>query len=264
MADAIRDVGVACLGPSASAARLEGSKSFAKSVMAAAKVATAQSVFCQTATEAAAALKVFGAPYVVKNDSLAAGKGVVVTSDHDEAMAHARLCRQVVVEEYLTGPEVTLLVLTDGDVAVPLLPAKDYKRLGDGDTGPNTGGMGAYAPLTDIPGDLVDRTMKDVVRPVLHEMKARGVPFVGVLYVGLVLTSDGPRVIEFNARFGDPEAQVILPLLRTGALCCTAVGETLPEARESAYQLVAKVCMSGARFRTDIAGASGQHGGFGN
>ena len=216
VADAVRAAGIACFGPSAAAARLEGSKSFAKEVMAAAGVATARSRTCQAERDVEAALDEFGLPFVVKKDSLAAGKGVVVTSDRAAAMSHAAASLPVVVEEYLDGPEVSLLFITDGTTALPLIPARDYKRLEDGDRGPNTGGMGAFAPLDDLPHGLVDSTHINVVRPVLAEMSARGTPFVGVLYVGLALTRQGPKVLEFNARFGDPEAQVILPLLQTG------------------------------------------------
>jgi phosphoribosylamine--glycine ligase len=215
VADAVRAAGIACFGPSGAAAQLEGSKAFAKSVMAAAGVPTAAARVCESPDEAAAALDEFGAPYVVKNDGLAAGKGVVVTSDRDAALAHAAHCGRVVIEEYLDGPEVSLFVVTDGSAAVPLLPAQDFKRIGDGDTGPNTGGMGAYAPLPWAPADLVPSVMASVVAPTLAELANRGAPFAGLLYVGLALTSRGPRVVEFNARFGDPETQVVLPLLET-------------------------------------------------
>jgi phosphoribosylamine--glycine ligase len=228
VADAVRAKGVACFGPSKAAARLEGSKSFAKEVMAAAGVPTAGSVTAVDAAGAAAALDRFGPPYVVKNDGLAAGKGVVVTDDRDAALTHAEACGRVVVEEYLDGPEVSLFVVTDGDAALPLLPAQDFKRIGDGDAGPNTGGMGAYAPLDWAPPALVDDVMALVVRPTLAEMRRRGTPFAGLLYVGLALTKAGPRVVEFNARFGDPETQVVLALLETplaGLLQAAATGE---------------------------------------
>jgi phosphoribosylamine--glycine ligase len=226
-ADAIRAKGIACFGPSAAAAQLEGSKAFAKSVMADAGVPTARSRACTTPAEAVAALDEFGAPYVVKDDGLAAGKGVVVTSSRDDALAHARGCRRVVVEEYLSGPEVSLFVVCDGTSAVPLLPAQDFKRIGDGDTGPNTGGMGAYAPLAWAPASLVDDVLSRVVHPTLAAMRQRGTPFAGLLYVGLALTPDGPKVIEFNCRFGDPETQVVLALLETplaGLLLAAATG----------------------------------------
>ena len=226
-ADAIRAKGIACFGPSRAAARLEGSKDFAKRVMASAGVPTARSRTCETVDEVAAALDEFGAPYVVKDDGLAAGKGVVVTGDRAAALAHAAGCARVVVEEYLSGPEVSLFVVTDGEAAYPLLPAQDFKRIGDGDTGPNTGGMGAYAPLPWTPPSLVDDVMSTVVGPTLAELRRRDAAFAGLLYVGLVLTPAGPKVIEFNCRFGDPETQVVLPLLETplaGLLHAAAVG----------------------------------------
>jgi phosphoribosylamine--glycine ligase len=170
---------------------------------------------CETAEEVAAALDEFGAPYVVKDDGLAAGKGVMVTDSRDEAAAHAAACGRVVIEEFLDGPEVSLFVVTDGESAVPLLPAQDFKRIGDGDTGPNTGGMGAYAPLAWAPDGLVDDVMASVVAPTLKEMQGRGTPFAGLLYVGLAMTSRGPRVVEFNARFGDPETEAVLALLQS-------------------------------------------------
>ena len=215
VADAVRAKGIACFGPSAAAAQLEGSKAFAKDVMAAAGVPTGRSYSCTTDAEVAVALDDFGPPYVVKNDGLAAGKGVVVTDDRAAAESHARDCGQVVIEEYLDGPEVSLFVVTDGTAAVPLMPAQDFKRALDGDQGPNTGGMGAYAPLPWTPADLVERVMAETVAPTLAEMRERGTPFAGLLYVGLALTSGGPKVIEFNARFGDPETQVVLALLAT-------------------------------------------------
>ncbi|GAA4463541.1 phosphoribosylamine--glycine ligase [Phytohabitans houttuyneae] len=227
VADAVRAKGIACFGPSGAAARLEGSKAFAKDVMAAASVPTARAFSCTTRAEAERALDEFGTPYVVKNDGLAAGKGVVVTDDRDVALAHAEACGQVVIEEYLDGPEVSLFVVTDGEAALPLMPAQDFKRVGDGDAGPNTGGMGAYAPLDWAPADLVDEVMRDVAHPTLAEMRRRGTPFAGLLYIGLALTKAGPRVIEFNARFGDPETQVVLALLETplaGLLHAAATG----------------------------------------
>ncbi|MFF5069693.1 phosphoribosylamine--glycine ligase [Micromonospora olivasterospora] len=227
VADAVRAKGIAVFGPSAEAARLEGSKAFAKDVMTAAGVPTARAYTCADEAATAAALDEFGPPYVVKNDGLAAGKGVVVTDDRAAAERHARECGRVVIEEYLAGPEVSLFVVTDGEAAVPLLPAQDFKRVGDGDSGPNTGGMGAYAPLPWAPPGLVDEVMRDVVHPTLAEMRRRGTPFAGLLYVGLAITAAGPRVIEFNARFGDPETQVVLALLETplaGLLHAAATG----------------------------------------
>ncbi|HEX5543712.1 MAG TPA: phosphoribosylamine--glycine ligase [Micromonospora sp.] len=230
-ADAVRAKGIACFGPSAAAAQLEGSKTFAKEVMAAAGVPTARARTCTEAAAVARALDEFGAPYVVKDDGLAAGKGVVVTDDRDAALRHAAECGRVVIEEYLAGPEVSLFVVTDGQTAVPLLPAQDFKRVGDGDTGPNTGGMGAYAPVPWAPPHLVDDVLARVVHPTLAEMRRRGTPFAGLLYVGLALTADGPKVIEFNARFGDPETQVVLALLETplGGLLHAAATGTLAE-----------------------------------
>ncbi|MFG1886616.1 phosphoribosylamine--glycine ligase [Micromonospora sp. NPDC049051] len=227
VADAVRAKGIPAFGPSSAAARLEGSKAFAKDVMTAAGVPTARAYTCTDAESTGRALDEFGAPYVVKNDGLAAGKGVVVTDDRAAALRHAEECGRVVVEEYLAGPEVSLFVVTDGEAAVPLLPAQDFKRVGDGDTGPNTGGMGAYAPLPWVPSGLVDEVMRDVVHPTLAEMARRATPFAGLLYVGLAITAEGPRVIEFNARFGDPETQVVLALLETplaGLLHAAATG----------------------------------------
>ena len=231
VADAVRAKGIACFGPSASAAQLEGSKAFAKDVMTAAGVPTARAYACTTADEVTRALDAFGAPYVVKNDGLAAGKGVVVTDDREAAARHAAECGRVVIEEYLAGPEVSLFVVTDGTAAVPLLPAQDFKRVGDGDAGPNTGGMGAYAPLPWLPEGLVERVMAETVEPTLAEMRRRGTPFAGLLYVGLAITPQGPRVIEFNARFGDPETQVVLALLATplGGLLHAAATGTLAD-----------------------------------
>jgi phosphoribosylamine---glycine ligase len=213
VADAVTERGIACFGPSAEAARLEGSKAFAKDVMAAAGVPTAAARLCLTASEAASALDEFGAPYVVKDDGLAAGKGVVVTSDRAAALAHAEGCERVVVEEFLDGPEVSLFAITDGTTVYPLQPAQDFKRIHDGDRGPNTGGMGAYTPLPWAPEDLVDEVLSTVLQPTVDELARRGTPFRGLLYAGLALTSRGVRVVEFNARFGDPETQPLLALL---------------------------------------------------
>jgi phosphoribosylamine--glycine ligase len=326
-ADAVRAKGIACFGPSRAAAVLEGSKAFAKDVMTKADVPTGRSITATDAEQVATALDAFDPPYVVKDDGLAAGKGVVVTDDRAEALAHGIACGRVVVEEYLSGPEVSLFVVTDGTAAVPLVPAQDFKRIGDGDAGPNTGGMGAYAPLPWAPPSLVDDVMRDVVHPTLAQMRDRGTPFAGLLYVGLALTPEGPKVIEFNCRFGDPETQVVLPLLetplaglleaaatgwlaehpaprwRSGAavtvvlaaagypesprkgdviegaegvpgilhagtsrrtdgaliatggrvLACTAVGDSVADARAKAYTLISNVTLNGGQYRTDIA-----------
>ena len=337
-ADAVRSRGIACFGPSAAAAQLEGSKAFAKQVMAEADVPTALARVCSNIDEVSAAMDQFGAPYVVKDDGLAAGKGVVVTSDRDHALTHALSCfaravgAQVVIEEFLDGPEVSLFGITDGTTIVPLQPAQDFKRVRDGDEGPNTGGMGAYSPLPWAPENLVAEVTKRVLQPMVDAMRNRGTPFVGLLYAGLALTSRGTRVIEFNARFGDPETQVVLARLasplgrilmaastgrladlpplawrpqaavtvviaaqnypenpRTGdvitgiaaadavagvqvlhagtalnaqgelvsaggrVLSVTATGNTLAEARESAYRAIDLITLEGSHHRSDIA-----------
>src|SRR6202034_2295549 len=193
-ADLLREDGIACFGPDAAAAAIEGSKSFAKQVMAEAGIPTAASFTCRTGAEADAALAAFGPPYVVKDDALAAGKGVLVTADVEAARAHARACGTVVIEEFLDGPEVSLFAVTDGVTAVPLLPAQDFKRARDGDQGPNTGGMGAYAPLPWAPADLAGQAMDQVIRPAIDAMRKRGTPYRGLLYAGLCLTEEGIKV----------------------------------------------------------------------
>jgi phosphoribosylamine--glycine ligase len=228
VADAVRERGIACFGPSREAAALEGSKAFAKDVMAAAGVPTARSYVCTTPEEVDEALDAFGAPYVVKDDGLAAGKGVVVTEDVEAARAHALACGRVVIEEFLDGPEVSLFAVTDGEHVVPLQPAQDFKRALDADQGPNTGGMGAYSPLPWADPKLVAEVERTVLQPTVDEMRRRGTPFAGLLYAGLAITSRGVRVIEFNARFGDPETQVVLARLRTplgGLLRAAATGQ---------------------------------------
>ncbi|MEV4944605.1 phosphoribosylamine--glycine ligase [Streptomyces sp. NPDC053755] len=215
VADAVRAAGIPCFGPSEEAAQLEGSKAFAKDVMAGANVPTARSYVCTTPEEIDEALDAFGAPYVVKDDGLAAGKGVVVTDDLEEARAHALACGRVVIEEFLDGPEVSLFAITDGFTVLPLTPAQDFKRALDGDEGPNTGGMGAYSPLPWADPKLVDEVMATVLQPTVDELRRRGTPFQGLLYAGLAITGRGVRVIEFNARFGDPETQVVLARLKT-------------------------------------------------
>ena len=244
-ADALRENGVACFGPDAAAARIEGSKSFAKQVMSEAGIPTAAAFTCTSSAEADAALAAFGPPYVVKDDALAAGKGVLVTTDLQAARAHARACGTVVIEEYLDGPEVSLFAVTDGVTAVPLLPAQDFKRARDGDQGPNTGGMGAYAPLSWAPADLTEQAMGGVIQPAVDAMRRRGTPYRGLLYAGLALTAAGPKVVEFNARFGDPETQVVLdrlgsplgPLLHSAATGGLA-GAAPPEWRPGAAVVV--------------------------
>jgi phosphoribosylamine--glycine ligase len=215
VADELRRAGIATFGPSKVAAQLEGSKTFAKEVMSDAGVPTAKSFTCTTQIEIEKALDAFGAPYVVKDDGLAAGKGVVVTSDRVEALSHALACQRVVIEEYLDGPEVSLFGISDGHTILAMQPAQDFKRAGNNDAGPNTGGMGAYSPLPWAPSDIIEDTYKQVLAPMIAEMAARGTPFIGLLYAGLALTDHGTRVIEFNARFGDPETQVLIPRLVT-------------------------------------------------
>jgi phosphoribosylamine--glycine ligase len=215
VADVLRQAGFAVFGPSKAAAQLEGSKDFAKGVMRDAGVPTARSFTCTEKSEIEKALDTFGAPYVVKDDGLAAGKGVVVTEDRQVALDHALACNRVVIEEYLKGPEISLFGISDGRNILPMQPAQDFKRAFDNDEGPNTGGMGAYSPLPWAPDDIVEETYEIVLAPVIAEMAARGTPFVGLLYAGLALTDDGIRVIEFNARFGDPETQVLIPRLVT-------------------------------------------------
>ncbi|NML53947.1 phosphoribosylamine--glycine ligase [Streptomyces sp. R302] len=233
VADAVRAVGIPVFGPSQEAALLEGSKAFAKDVMAGAGVPTARSYVCTTPAEIDEALDAFGAPYVVKDDGLAAGKGVVVTGDVEVARAHALACDRVVIEEYLDGPEVSLFAICDGTTVLPLQPAQDFKRALDGDEGPNTGGMGAYSPLPWADPKLVDEVMETVLQPTVDELRRRGTPFSGLLYAGLAITSRGVRVIEFNARFGDPETQVVLARLKTplaGVLLHSANGTLADQA----------------------------------
>ena len=237
VADAVRAAGIACFGPSRDAARIEGSKAFAKDVMAAAGVRTARGETVDNPGDLEAAVDRFGPPagqqaWVVKDDGLAAGKGVVVTADRDAARTHALAVlddgHPVLLESFLDGPEVSLFCLVDGATVVPLLPAQDFKRVGDGDTGPNTGGMGAYAPLPWLPEAVTEAIVRDVVQPVAAEMVKRGCPFSGLLYAGLAMTSAGPAVVEFNCRFGDPETQSVLALLESplgGLLHATATGK---------------------------------------
>ncbi len=240
VADAVRAAGIACFGPSKDAARIEGSKAFAKEVMAAAGVRTATSETVDSPALLDAALDRFGPragdpAWVVKDDRLAAGKGVVVTPDRDVARAHAagllEAGHPVLLESYLDGPEVSLFCVVDGRTVVPLLPAQDFKRVGDADTGPNTGGMGAYAPLPWFPDKLYAEIVGDIVEPVAAELVQRGCPFSGLLYVGLAITAKGPAVVEFNCRFGDPETQAVLALLESplGQLLYAAATGTLAD-----------------------------------
>jgi phosphoribosylamine---glycine ligase len=224
LADECAAAGIPCFGPKAATARLEGSKAFAKEVMAAAGVPTGGYEVVESVDAGMAAID--GYPTVIKADGLAAGKGVVIATD--EAQAREALTAMlvekrfgdtpVVVEEFLDGDELSLLAICDGESALPLAPARDYKRIGDGDTGPNTGGMGCYSPVPEVDDTFVDRIRAEVHQPVVDELSRRGTPFHGVLYAGLMLTAEGPKVLEFNVRFGDPETQVVLPRLRSDLL----------------------------------------------
>ena len=230
VSDALRSEGIAVFGPSQAAAQLEGSKSFAKEVMAAAGVPTGMARECSTIEQVADAMDEFGAPYVIKADGLAAGKGVIVTNDRDAALAHAEKFMDIgiLVEEFLAGQEVSLFFLADGKTVVPLSPAQDFKRAYDNDEGPNTGGMGAYSPLPWLPEGFVEEVQRDVAQPTVDEMAKLGTPFIGLLYCGLIVTERGIRVIEFNARFGDPETQVVLRRLTSslsGLLYKAATGQ---------------------------------------
>jgi phosphoribosylamine--glycine ligase len=224
--DALRGEGVLVFGPDAGAARIEGSKSYAKELMIEARIPTGRAA---AEPDALSFMESAGPPYVVKADGLAAGKGVVVTTDWDEAVRALReRTGAVVVEEYLDGEEASLIAFVDGRTVVPCEPAQDYKRVFDGDGGPNTGGMGSYSPVPACPSDLVDEIVASVLQPMVDETARRGAPFVGALYAGLALTSEGPKVIEFNARFGDPETQALIPRLESDfgeAALATASGE---------------------------------------
>ncbi|WGD37726.1 phosphoribosylamine--glycine ligase [Lysinibacter sp. HNR] len=230
VADLLRRKRIPVFGPDKAAAALEGSKGFAKRIMEAASIPTGRARVVADLASASSALDEFGAPYVVKADGLAAGKGVLVTEDREAALAHVQHWAgrgDVLVEEFLAGPEVSLFVLSDGHNVLPLSPAQDYKRLGDGDTGPNTGGMGAYSPLPWLSDTFVNEVVSNIALPTIRQLEAEGTPFVGLLYCGLIVTDSGVRVIEFNARFGDPETQVVLPRLDTplsSLLYATATG----------------------------------------
>ncbi len=251
VADDVRERGVAVFGPSGAAAQLEGSKAFSKDVMSVAGVPTAGSRVATTPEEAAAALDEFGAPYVVKDDALAAGKGVVVTRDRKEALAHAAACERVVIEEFLDGPEVSLFAVCDGSRAYALQPAQDFKRIFDGGKGANTGGMGAYSPLPWAQPDLAAVVLETVVEPTLAEMEKRGAPFVGCLYVGLSLTANGPKVIEFNCRFGDPDVQPVLALLES------PLGDLLLAAATGALETVEPPAFSDGASVTVVLASAG-------
>ncbi|WP_336660563.1 phosphoribosylamine--glycine ligase [Leucobacter sp. USHLN153] len=218
VADPLRAAGVPVFGPDQAAAQLEGSKAFAKRIMDAASVPTGRASRVTSAEEAGAVLDEYGAPYVVKADGLAAGKGVLVTEDRDAALEHVATWAphgEVLIEEFLDGQEVSLFFFADGHDVLPLSPAQDYKRIFDGDQGPNTGGMGAYSPLPWVADDFVEEITRTVALPTVRQLEAEGTPFIGLLYCGLIVTAKGVRVIEFNARFGDPETQVVLARLES-------------------------------------------------
>lgn len=241
VADALRAAGIRTFGPGRDAARLEGSKSFAKEIMEASGVPTARSATVTGMAEGLAAVDRLGLPVAVKADGLAAGKGVVVARTRDEAEAALESClvaaefgdagRTVLIEEGLTGPEVSLLAICDGTHVARFPAARDYKPIGDGNTGPNTGGMGSVSPVPDISDEVADELVNRVHRPVVAEMARRGTPFSGVLYAGLMMTPDGPKVLEFNTRFGDPETQALLPRLDEDllALLRSAADGQLPD-----------------------------------
>ena len=245
VADELLDRGLPVFGPTAAAARIEGSKAFAKEVMAAAGVPTARSASFTDPAAAIAALDDFGPPWVVKADGLAAGKGVTVTADPAAARAaveaalvggvHGEAGATILLEEHLEGPEASVFAVTDGRTVLPLAPARDHKRVGDGDTGPNTGGMGAFSPLPDVDDDLLDEVRRTILEPTVAELARRGARYQGLLYAGLTLTADGPKVLEFNCRFGDPETQVILPRMTSDLadLAWTAAEGTLAGAKVS-------------------------------
>ncbi|MDF2667234.1 MAG: purD [Microbacterium sp.] len=252
VADALREHGIPVFGPGRAAAQLEGSKTYAKRIMDAAGVPTGRAVRASDLPTVEAALDEYGAPYVVKADGLAAGKGVIVTSDREAALTHAATylaTGAVLVEEFLSGPEVSLFFLSDGDHVLPLSPAQDFKRLRDGDKGPNTGGMGAYSPLPWLDdrfgseAEFVDQVTREIAEPVIRQMDAEGTPFIGLLYAGLILTEHGIKVIEFNARFGDPETQVVLPRLidPLSELLLAAASGTLEDRPRPAFAEAAAV-----------------------
>lgn len=262
VADRVRQAGIAVFGPGKAAAQLEGSKTFAKRIMQAAGVPTGRAARAGTLDEAIDAIDEFGAPYVIKADGLAAGKGVLVTADRDAAIAHAEFYLgqgSVLVEEFLDGQEVSLFFFSDGHDVLPLSPAQDYKRLGDGDAGPNTGGMGAYSPLPWLPDTFVDEVIETIALPTVRQLASEQTPFIGLLYCGLIITNKGIRVIEFNARFGDPETQVVLPRLVTplsGLLFAASTGGLglLPRPEFSSDVAVTVVLASEGYPETPITG----------
>jgi phosphoribosylamine---glycine ligase len=247
VADLLRANNYLVFGPNKAAAQIEASKAFAKELMFKLNIPTAQSQVCSNLTEVEAAINTYGAPYVIKDDGLAAGKGVVVTADKTEALAHADSCfaanSKVVVEEFLTGEEVSVLCITDGETSYPLVAAQDYKRIYDGDLGANTGGMGAYAPVDWFSQADQEFVVNQIAAPIVAELKSRGANFIGVLYCGLINTESGLKVIEFNARFGDPETQVVLSLLTSplSQLLYAAASGTLNQLPAPSFRAAAAV-----------------------
>ena len=237
VADTLREAGIAVFGPNAAAAQLEGSKGFTKDLCAANAIPTAGYVRVETTATGHEALKQFGIPVVIKADGLAAGKGVTVAMSREEAEAAIDAAGDgpMVIEEFLSGEEASLFALVDGETAIPLASAQDHKRVGEGDTGPNTGGMGAYSPAPVLTPELEQRAMDEIVRPTVRALADAGIPFSGVLYAGLMLTSEGPKLIEYNVRFGDPECEAIMPRVEgdfaelLNAVATGRLGEQTPE-----------------------------------
>jgi len=269
LADQLTERGLRVFGPSKAAARIEGSKAWAKEIMTKAGVPTARSETVFTIEDGLAALERFGAPVVIKADGLAAGKGVTVAEDKARAEQALRTClidmafgeagAAVVVEEFCEGEELSILCLTDGRSVLPLVPAQDFKRAYDGDAGPNTGGMGSYSPVPSAPADIVDRAVKEIFEPTVRMLEAEGAPYVGCLYGGLMITRDGPKVLEFNCRFGDPETQAVLPRLRSDLaellLACTETNLSYYRPMWTADACVAVVVASGGypgHYRTGV------------
>ena len=256
VADALRDAGFAVFGPSAAAAQLEGSKGFTKDLCRDHGIPTAGYVRVETVADALAALERFAIPVVIKADGLAAGKGVTVAMTRDEAEGAVRAAGDgpMVIEEFLDGEEASLFALVDGENAIALATAQDHKRVGEGDTGPNTGGMGAYAPAPVLTAELEQRAMDEIVGPTARAMAEAGMPFTGVLYAGLMLTPDGPKLIEYNVRFGDPECEAIMPLIEGD------FAELLHAVASGRLNEIPPVGLSGKHSMTVVVAASGYPG----
>ena len=256
VADALRTAGIAVFGPSAAAAQLEGSKGFTKDLCRDHAIPTAGYVRVETAADALAALSRFTIPVVIKADGLAAGKGVTVAMSRDEAEAAIRAAGDgpMVIEEFLEGEEASLFALVDGETAIALASAQDHKRVGEGDTGPNTGGMGAYAPAPVLTAEFEERAMDEIVRPTARAMATAGMPFTGVLYAGLMLTGEGPKLIEYNVRFGDPECEAIMPLIEGD------FAELLHAVANGSLSEIAAPTLSGKHSMTVVVAARGYPG----